>query len=424
MAGKLDPHKARLVVVGGGAAGFFCAINAARHSNLNVILLERSSKLLSKVKISGGGRCNVTHQVDRLSELLQGYPRGAAFLKKSFGAFPQQDTVAWFAEQGVELVAEADGRMFPRQNTSQAIIDVFLRMASRYEVDIRMNTAITGISPRPSGGYRLQTATGQSLEAEYVCLACGGFPKSESFDWLRQLDLNVIPPVPSLFTFNMPKHPITALSGVSVPQATVSIEGSRLQSVGPLLITHWGLSGPAVLKLSSLAARELAERDYRFRVVLRWLPGFNDQTLRGALQDFRLQLKGQKLANRNPFQLPARLWAHLLQTAGIDAETRWADLSAAYLHQLVRVLLYDTMEVSGKTTFKDEFVTSGGIDLAEVDPLTMECRKHPGLHVAGEIMDVDGITGGYNFQHAWTSGWLAAQAVVKKAARTEGAAPR
>lgn len=403
-----------LVVIGGGAAGFFCAVNAARlHPGLQVILLEKSSKLLSKVKISGGGRCNVTHACFSISDMIKKYPRGNAFLKKAFHHFFTTDTIEWFKERGVVLKTEADGRMFPQSNTSQTIIDCLLHEASQYRVDIRMNadvksivhtSSVTGNSP----GFELILANGKSVKADYVCIACGGFPKSSQFEWLTSLGHTIETPVPSLFTFNIPGNNITSLMGVSVEDAVVKIAGTKLQQNGPLLITHWGLSGPAVLKSSAWAARELAGKNYHFTVHVNWLPAYNENTLKDKLQQVRFDNASQKIINRNPFGLPARLWEYFLAECSINPGLRWADLPSKEQNKLVKILCGQELEVKGKTTFKEEFVTAGGISLHEIDVNTMQSKMIPGLYFAGEILNIDGVTGGFNFQNAWTTGWIVA----------------
>jgi flavoprotein, HI0933 family len=404
----------RLVVIGGGAAGFFCAVNAARmYPSLEVILLEKSNKLLSKVKVSGGGRCNVTHACFSIADMVKRYPRGANFLKKAFHHFFTTDTIAWFRERGVELKTEEDGRMFPATDSSQTIIDCLLREANRYRVEIRVRSEVRGL--RSEGKqFRIELSDLRMLTADFVCIACGGYPKSSQFEWLRQLGHSVAEPVPSLFTFNMPGNPITQLMGVSVPEAQVKIAGAKLEAKGPLLITHWGMSGPAILRLSAWGARELAANNYQFTALVNWLPGYNENSLREYIQQLRFDMASQKMGHRNPFHLPQRLWAFLLQQAGINEGKRWADLPAKEQNKLITYCCAHPFVVQGKTTFKEEFVTAGGIQLTEVDANSMQSKLVPGLFFAGEILDVDGITGGFNFQHAWTSGYVAASSMKKE----------
>jgi hypothetical protein len=407
-------------VVGGGAAGFFCAVNAARmHPGLKVVLLEKTSKLLSKVKVSGGGRCNVTHALFDIGEMSRRYPRGQNFVKRSFHNFFTTDTIEWFRTRGVKLKAEEDGRMFPVTDSSQTIIDCLMNEANMYGVEIRMNAEVRQVKVENakfivSIGSQQPTANSQQLSADFICIACGGYPKASMFQWLLDLGHAIAEPVPSLFTFNLPKHPITALMGVSVDRARVKIGGSKLVEEGPVLITHWGLSGPAVLRLSAWGARELETRGYRFRAQVNWLPEFNEQTLKSKLQEFRGSASSKKITGLNFGGLPNRLWLLLLQESGIGEEMRFAELPARQENALIKNIVDYTVEVSGKTTYKEEFVTAGGINLAEVDAHTMMSKKHPNLFFAGEILDVDGITGGFNFQHAWTSGWIAAKSVGEK----------
>lgn len=404
-----------LVVIGGGAAGFFCAVNAARlHPQLQVILLEKSSKLLSKVKISGGGRCNVTHACFSISDMIKKYPRGNSFLKKAFHHFFTTDTIEWFQQRGVQLKTEPDGRMFPQSNTSQTIIDCLLQEANKYRVDIRMNAEVRSIDHRrwtidESNRFELALASGKSLTADYICIACGGFPKSSQFEWLTGLGHTIETPVPSLFTFNIPNNSIKELMGISVEDAVVKIGGTKLQQSGPMLVTHWGLSGPAVLKLSAWAARELAEKDYQFTIYVNWLPGYNENTLREKLQQVRFDAAAQKIINRNPFAFPTRLWEYFLKECSINPDLRWADLPAKEQNKLIRILCVQELEVKGKTTFKEEFVTAGGINLNEIDVNTMQSKIIPGVYFAGEILNIDGVTGGFNFQNAWTTGWIVAK---------------
>lgn len=401
-----------LIVIGGGAAGFFCAINAARlNPNLKVILVEKSNKLLSKVKISGGGRCNTTHACFEIPALVKKYPRGERFLKKSFHQFNTNHTIEWFAERGVALHEESDGRMFPVTNQSQTIIDCLLREADRYKVQVMMQTEVKRIEQNDAG-FKLLTANNITLTASFICIACGGYPKSEMFNWLRTLGHTIQSPVPSLFTFNIPNHPITTLMGLSVPNAVIKIAGTKLKEQGPLLITHWGLSGPVVLRLSAWGARELAEKEYEFVIQVNWLGDTNEAILREEWSFYREQYAVQKMNTRNPFGLPNRLWCFLLAQSGITDDTRWAELKAPQQNKLIQLLTVYPFEVKGKTTFKYEFVTCGGIVLSEINAQTMESKKIPNLYFAGEIMDVDGITGGFNFQHAWTSGWIAANSIA------------
>jgi predicted Rossmann fold flavoprotein len=416
------PHRGtggRLIVIGGGAAGFFCAVNAARmNPRLHVVILEKTNKLLSKVKVSGGGRCNVTHALFDIIEMSKRYPRGQNFVKKTFHQFFTTDTIEWFRERGVELKAEEDGRMFPVSDSSQSIIDCLMNEANSYGVEIRLNTEVKGISCE-NGKFQIRTSNTVHQqpdiihhESDFVCIACGGYPKASMFQWLKDLGHTISEPVPSLFTFNLPKHPITQLMGVSVERTRVKIEGSKLVEQGPALITHWGLSGPAVLRLSAWGARELKEKNYDFKVHINWLPEMNEQAVKEELQGARKTISSKKVINHNFAHLPNRLWQFLLEQSGIGGDTRFADLTSKSENLLIKNLVDYVVEVKGKTTFKEEFVTAGGISLSEVDPNTMMSKKLSNLFFAGEILDVDGITGGFNFQNAWTSGWVAAKSIA------------
>jgi predicted Rossmann fold flavoprotein len=392
-------------------------------AGLRVTVLEKTGKLLSKVKVSGGGRCNVTHACFDITEMAKRYPRGGHFVRKAFHRFAAADTVEWFRERGVELKTEDDGRMFPVTDSSQTIIECLMREVNKYGVEIRMQAEVKEVVVRAAAGegegegdvggrFEVRLTDGRVLAADYVCVACGGYPKSAMFDWIRRLGHTVEEPVPSLFTFNMPGDAITKLMGVSVAMAQVRIAGSSLVEKGPLLITHWGLSGPAVLRLSAWGARELAAGGYRFRIRVNWVPELSEQGVRDRLQQVRFDWAARQMGGGNPFGLPQRLWDHWLTAAGIDVERRWADLPAREQNKLVGYLCAAEFPIAGKTTFKEEFVTAGGVRLAEVDAASCESRRVPGLFFAGEILDVDGITGGFNFQHAWTSGWVVAESVA------------
>jgi predicted Rossmann fold flavoprotein len=407
--------KHKLVVIGGGAAGFFCAVNAARiNPLLEVTILEKTNKLLSKVRISGGGRCNVTHALFDISELSKRYPRGQHFVKKTFHQFSTTDTIQWFEQRGVKLHAEQDGRMFPTTNDSQTIIDCLMREARQHHVEIRTSSEVKSLKTE-EGVFVLELSDDRQMRADFVCIATGGYPKAALFQWLKSSGHSFSEPTPSLFTFNLPGHPICGLMGVSVGKVRVKIEGSKLAEEGPLLVTHWGLSGPSVLRLSAWGARELADKSYQFRVHINWLPEYNDQSAKSFFQQLRKEQPAKKMINLAVDNLPARLWHFLLLQSEIDTEMRLADLPAKNENSLIRNLVDYVVEVKGKTTFKEEFVTAGGITLSEVDPNTMMSRKQPRLFFAGEVLDVDGITGGFNFQHAWTSGWIAAQSIARLA---------
>jgi predicted Rossmann fold flavoprotein len=405
-------NKKRLIVIGGGAAGFFCAVNAARmNAALQVTIIEKSSKLLSKVKVSGGGRCNVTHSCFSIAEMIKKYPRGNSFLKKAFHHFFTTDTIEWFKERGVVLKTEADGRMFPVTDSSQTIIDCLMREANKYGVEILMNREAELLRV-DNGKWKVSFKNDSSINADYVCIASGGYPKAIQFDWLKKLGHTIEEPVPSLFTFNMPGNSITELMGVVADNATVKINGTKLSSQGPLLLTHWGMSGPAVLKLSAFAARELATANWHFTITVNWASDYNENTAREKLQSIRFETAAKKIINTNPFTLPQRLWQYLLKQSDINEDIRWAYLPAKEQNKLIKNLCTQEFSVKGKTTFKEEFVTAGGINLNEIDYNTMQSKLVPNLFFAGEVINVDGVTGGFNFQNAWTTGWIAAKAIA------------
>ncbi|MBA4196661.1 MAG: aminoacetone oxidase family FAD-binding enzyme [Chitinophaga sp.] len=402
-----------LVVIGGGAAGFFCAVNAAKmNPNLKVIIVEKHNKVLSKVRVSGGGRCNVTHACFDLQELVKKYPRGQQFLKKAFHWFNTTHTIEWFKERNVELKTESDGRMFPVTNSSETIIECLMREANKYNVEILLNRNVERIEITEAKQFKLLFSNLEFIDSDFLCIATGGYHKSTMFNWLLELKHTIAEPLPSLFTFNIPNSTVTELMGVSVDKATVKINGTKLSSEGPVLITHWGMSGPAILKLSAFAARELAGMNYDFSINVNWLSSFNEQTLRNEWQLLRQQFASQKIIAKNPFQLPNRLWQYLLKESNVNEEVRWSDITTAQQNKLIQILTAQVFQVKGKTTFKEEFVTCGGITLSEVDVNTMQSKIIPHLFFAGEVLDVDGITGGFNFQNAWTTGYIAAKTIA------------
>jgi predicted Rossmann fold flavoprotein len=404
----------RLIVIGGGAAGFFCAVNAARmNRSLEVIIVEKSSKLLSKVRISGGGRCNVTHACFSIPDMVKKYPRGANFVKKTFHQFFTEDTITWFMQRGVKLKTEDDGRMFPVTDSSETIINCLLREADQYNVKVRMNSEVKNIS-REKNKLVIEYSGGQREETDFICAACGGYPKAGMFNWIMETGHSIEPPVPSLFTFNMPANAITKLMGIAT-RAKIKIQRTRFEEEGSVLITHWGLSGPAVLKLSARGARELNDLHYNFTVTINWCPDYSEQTMKDEFVMLRSTHPAQKVYNGNIFSIPQRLWEYMCSVSDIDENLRWSDLPSVKQNMLVKNICAHEMNVAGKTTYKEEFVTAGGIRLTEVDPATMQSRKMQGLYFAGEILDVDGVTGGFNFQHAWTSGWIAANSIAEAA---------
>lgn len=397
----------KIAIIGGGASGFFAAISCkTHHPKAQVTLYEKSNKLLAKVKVSGGGRCNVTHACFNNNLFSKFYPRGEKQLKKAFSQFDAQATVNWFESKGVRLIAEPDGRMFPVTNESQTIIDCLMREVKNLGISVVMNSPITAVK-KDNTGYSLFFKNAETKSFEKIIVASGGSPKTEGFEWLKELGHEIIPPVPSLFTFNMPKEPIKSLMGVVANDVSIKVQSSKLSSEGPLLITHWGMSGPAILKLSAWGARELAEKNYSFKIQINWLGKMNETEFRDNLKNLLEEVKKRNVGNKNPFLLPSRLWEFLLSKAAISPETKWMDLNKKSLNKLINLLFNDVYAVSGKTTFKEEFVTCGGVSLQDINFDTMESRKCPGLYFAGEVMDIDGITGGFNFQAAWTTGFIA-----------------
>lgn len=404
----------KLIVIGGGAAGFFGAVNAARlNPALSVTILDKSRKVLSKVRVSGGGRCNVTHHCFDNEILAKAYPRGGRELRWAFEQFSANDTVDWFTDRGIELKTEDDGRMFPVTDDSETIINCLKEEAQEHDVSVRTKTKATKIIPHDDHTFTIELNKGKPLEAEYVLVATGGYNRANAYEWLADLGHSIHQPVPSLFTFNFREKIFSELSGISVPNAFVAIQDSPFEYTGPMLITHWGLSGPAVLKASSWAARYLHDKEYRFDITVNWVHPETKQSVQSALKKLRNDNAKKKVSNQHWFaNIPSRLWVKFLELASIDPSTRWAELTNENIHELTLELVHGTYNIQGKTTYKEEFVTCGGIPLDEVNFGTMQSQKVPGLYFAGEVLDIDGITGGYNFQSAWTTGWIAAHGIA------------
>jgi predicted Rossmann fold flavoprotein len=398
-----------LIVVGGGAAGFFSAITCAENSAKSVLILEKTPQLLQKVKISGGGRCNVTHHCFEPRALSRNYPRGEKALIGPFHRFGAADTVDWFASRGVTLKTEADGRMFPDTDRSQTIIDALLGAADAAGVNIHASEGVISVV-KNEDIFELVTDAGNSYTAASVLIATGGTRITAGAKLAASLGHELQPPTPSLFTFKIKDPRIEGLLGLSVSPAEVSIQQSKLTSRGPVLITHWGLSGPGILKISAQGARELAERDYRFDISVNWLP---DADPAAVVAEKRVSEGKRQLSGRSPFvSIPKRLWLRLLAAAEISGATTWSQLSKAQAIQLLSELTTSTFAVTGKSTNKDEFVTCGGVALNEINFQTMESKLVQGLYFAGEVIDVDGVTGGFNFQNAWTNGFHAGSAIA------------
>ena len=411
----------KIGVIGGGAAGFFGAIAAATaHPKAQVLLFEAGRETLAKVKISGGGRCNVTHSCFEPANLVQYYPRGGKVLRGVFSRFQPKDTIAWFTDRGVTLKTESDGRLFPTTNDSGTIVDCLMEEADRVRVKVNTSAGVKSVQ-REGSGFSIEMRSGEIIQCDRILLATGS--SAQGYQMARELGHSVIPTVPSLFTFNVRDRRLEGLAGVSVPDATVKLQpanlgtnsgesgSARLEQSGPLLVTHWGLSGPAVLKLSAWGARTLHQHHYKATLTVNWLPQLKPEGLRAELMKVKTQLAKKTVGPNCPVILPRRLWESLIMAAGIPSELRWSDVSKVMLNALLKELLQGEYAITGKGVFKDEFVTCGGVDLKEVDFKTMESRICPGLYFAGEVLDIDGVTGGFNFQSAWSTGWIAGQAI-------------
>jgi predicted Rossmann fold flavoprotein len=400
-----------IIIVGGGAAGFFTAINIVeKNPKLKVAILERGAEVLQKVRISGGGRCNVTHACFEPNELVKFYPRGEKELRGSFHQFCSGDTIEWFEKHGVELKIEADGRMFPVSNSSQTIIDCFLKATQKLGIAVLTGQSVQSIfNPEVSGEnvWKIETQSENYL-AEKLILATGSNPKV--WEMLQIFGHAVVSPVPSLFTFNIKDSRIKELPGVAA-QVTVKVKDTKLTSTGPLLITHWGMSGPAILKLSAWGARILHDKNYQFTIFVNWLNDADKEDVEKKLKELKQEHAKKSVSKKSPFEITNRLWESLVLASGIEVETKWADLSKTQLQNLANQLTNATFQVNGKSTFKEEFVTAGGIDLKEINFKTMESKLHKNLYFAGEIVNIDAITGGFNFQNAWTSGFIVANAI-------------
>lgn len=397
-----------VVVIGAGAAGCFSAIIAAEtFPGAKITILEKSQKSLAKVKVSGGGRCNVTNVISEPSDLARQYPRGERFLKKAFYTFSSRHMIDWLAAKGIPLRLYPDGCYFPESNSSQTIIDCFLTALKHSNVNIQTGEKVERIE-RSGDCWNVRTNS-QCLAAKNVIVTAGGMPKLSGFDFLSGLDVEIVPPVPSLFTFNLPDHPISKLMGI-VSEASVKLAGEKQLYSGPLLITHWGMSGPAILKASAFGARKLADSAYQADFLVNWSEENSLAQIAEAVEKMRASAK--KVLNDCPFPLKSRLWEYLCQRAGVEQEERWNAIGQKKLNKLIEVLGADLYRMSGKTTFKEEFVTAGGVALSQIDPQTMQHKRHKGLFFAGEVLDIDGITGGFNFQSAWTTGYIAGKSVL------------
>lgn len=398
-----------IIIIGGGAAGFFTAINAAEvNPKLKIAILERGKEVLNKVKVSGGGRCNVTHAEFVPKELSTNYPRGEKELLGPFHNFMTGDTMEWFEKRGIELKIEEDGRIFPVSDDSESIIECFLQETQRLNIQILKSHAVQTFQ-KEEEFWKIKTSKGD-FSAEKIMLATGSSPKM--WNILKELGHKIIEPVPSLFTFNIKDDRIKDLPGIAT-EAEVKIDSRKvnLESKGPLLITHWGMSGPGILKLSAWGARDLEKLNYRFTIKVNWLPGFSSQEILSQLKEAKVSLAKQQVLKNAQFDLPKRLWRNLVAASEIKDGTTWADLNKNQLQNLSKQLSEGVFQVDGKSTFKEEFVTAGGVDLKEVNFKTFESKLQKNLFLAGEVLNIDAITGGFNFQNAWTGGFLAAKAM-------------
>jgi len=399
----------KIAIIGGGAAGFFSAISVKEnYPDAQVIIYEKAQKVLAKVKVSGGGRCNLTNGCDSISELCNAYPRGGKSLKKAFHVFSNKDTMRWFESRGVPLVIQSDNCVFPFSQDSQSIIDCFLRESKKLKIEIKTGMGVKAIHPK-----------NDLLELKFIhediapeifdkiIVTTGGSPKRDGLNWLEKLNHKIENPVPSLFTFKMSTEPITRLMGVVVENTQVSIQGTKIKSDGPLLITHWGMSGPAILKLSSLGARELNNMDYHFKIQVNWANEQNNEIVINDLNNIIEAHPNKIVSNIRPYGLSERLWIFLLEKIDIPLNKKWNELGKKGLNKLSAVLTNDMYKVNGKSTYKEEFVTCGGVSLQSIDLNTMQSKTCKNVYFAGEVLDIDAITGGFNLQAAWTTGFIA-----------------
>lgn len=399
----------KIAIIGGGAAGFFAAINCKlNYPEYQVTIYEKSKKTLSKVKISGGGRCNVTNATFSISELVKNYPRGNKALKKVFNQFNPKHTIDWFESRGIPLVTQHDNCIFPVSQQSQSFIDLFHAECKKHGITIKTQYKLNSLE-KIDNLFKLNFNDNQIIQADKVIMTIGGQPKLNGLEFLKGVGHSIEFPVPSLFTFNMPNEPITKLMGIVVENAIVKIQSTKLIDKGPLLVTHWGMSGPAILKLSAWGARILEEQNYKFKIQVNWINETNSSHVESQIKEEISKHSSKKVANQKIAHIPTRLWDFLIQKLEIDTQKRWAELSKKDINKIINILQNDIYTVEGKTTFKEEFVTAGGVDLNEVNFNTMQSKKTDGLYFAGEVLDVDGVTGGFNFQAAWSTGFVAAK---------------
>jgi predicted Rossmann fold flavoprotein len=392
-----------IVIIGGGAAGYFAAITCAeKNPSCKIVILEQSGDVLNKVRISGGGRCNVTHACFDPKQLVSYYPRGARELLGPFHIFSPTETIRWFESKGVKLKKEQDGRMFPVSDDSATIVHCLKKTASALGIETFTRSKVTDLRFEDGEWNSFMISSGDTVyKADKLLIATGSSPAI--WKKLESVGYRIVPPVPSLFTFNISDKKLQALSGISFNHAELSIPGTKIRTGGPLLITHWGLSGPAILKASAWGAIELNTLDYHFNVIIDWIPGVSAEDIIAL----KTEIARKKIISNPPFGLPSRFWSYIVLKSGIEEETNWASVTGEKLKTLVRLLKHSEYPVTGKSTFKEEFVTAGGVDLKQINFKTFESRLHPGLYFAGEVLDIDALTGGFNFQAAWTGGFIA-----------------
>ncbi len=434
----------KVAVVGAGAAGCFCAIELKRRMpSASVELFEAGSKALAKVAVTGGGRCNLTNSFEGISSLSAAYPRGDRLMKRLFRFFDHQSAWQWFENEGVKLVLQEDDCVFPASQDAMEIVNTLLSRMRQSGATLHTCHKVTGIFPRPEGGYTLSVAepvvrqssptvvrqglptdgATKEYSPDIVVVTTGGSPNLSGLGMLHGLDLEIVPPVPSLFTFNLPGSPVRELMGTVVENAAAYLSGTKFKAVGPILITHWGMSGPAILKLSSYAARYLAENEYSATLSVNWFGDICEQDVRGRISSLSEGNHQKLIINTHPAELPSRLWAYIISKCGIREASRWAELGSKGMNRLVNTLVNDQYQLRGKSRFKEEFVTCGGVALSNINSLTLECKSCPGLYFAGEVLDVDAITGGFNLQAAWTMGYTVARAVALRLRPSEECKP-
>lgn len=399
-------------IIGGGAAGFFCAIEiASSNPKYNVIILEKSDKVLAKVKISGGGRCNISNACFDNNELVKNYPRGSKELKSVFYNFNPSDTIKWFESRGVKLKTEKDNRIFPESEKSETIINLFLNESKRYNIEIIKNYLVKEIN-KTKEGFKINPKSKFTLNFKKLVIATGGNSNIEFYKMFKNLGHTIIPPAPSLFTFKIENHPLKGLEGISVGKVRVKVLNTKFSCEDAILITHWGFSGPSILTLSSFTARELFKLNYNFKIEINWIPDIKD--IKNSLIYMKEKYRNQKISSHSHFNLPIRLWKKLIEQVGINEDLKWTGASKEKLYGLEKILTENIYLVNDKTKYKEEFVTAGGISLKEINFKNMESKICKDLYFAGEVLDIDGITGGFNFQSCWSTAYIAARAITKR----------